>query len=222
MLRTNAVATYGIRAALQGWLIPPPLIGSARPDIARDLLSAGHEVELHAWDHRSWQDTLARRGESWVREWFGKAIEAHVAACGAPPACFGAPAWLLSPIAVKVIGGLGIKYLSCTRAQQPFMLKGCGLVEIPGNIPCLEETGSYASIHSAARQAGGGVITLHAEVEGGPAADRFLPELVEPLLTDGARLVPLGELRGMLNADELPEREFELKLLPGRADECAV
>jgi hypothetical protein len=222
MLRTNAAGTYGLKTALYGWLLPAPMIGLGRPEIARAIVEHGHEVELHAWDHRTWQDTVRRREEAWIRDWLTKAVEAHERTLGSRPSCFGAPAWTLPESAQQVVKELGFGYSSSTRGNRPFLLEPCGLVELPGNVPCLEETGSYDPILQAARSAGGGVITLHAEVEGGKAADSFGSDLVRPLLEQGARFVLLSELAGMVSGESLERRAPAFELLAGRADECSV
>ena len=51
MVRTNAVGLYGLRTALYGTLLPSPMIALSFPDIVRQVITQGHEVQFHAWDH---------------------------------------------------------------------------------------------------------------------------------------------------------------------------
>lgn len=222
MLRTNAAATYGLKTALRGVLLPAAPVGAGRPDIVRAITEAGHELELHAWDHRTWQDTLERRDRKWVDEWFAAALEAHRRAAGKPPRAFGAPAWLMTDAAWEAACALPFDYFCCTRAPEPFLVEPCGRPELGGGVPCLEETGDYGTVLEAARKAGGGVITLHAEVEGGRARERFAREFLEPLLSGGARLVTTGEFADMLDTASLPRRRARPVRLPGRADPCCA
>jgi len=60
MLRTKAASLYGWKTALYGTLLPAPMIALSFPDGVRRILDEGHEVQLHAWDHRCWQDDLPK------------------------------------------------------------------------------------------------------------------------------------------------------------------
>ena len=102
-IRTNAPGLYGFRTALYGTLLKAPMIASAFPEMCRDIEECGHEVQFHAWDHRSGQDLLPGKGRAWVGAWFDKGISAYESCLGHPPRAFGAPAWLLSEAAVKEI-----------------------------------------------------------------------------------------------------------------------
>ncbi|MGE5247077.1 MAG: DUF2334 domain-containing protein, partial [Verrucomicrobiota bacterium] len=223
-VRTNAPGLYGVRTALYGTLLPAPMIASAFPGLCREIASRGHEVEFHAWDHRTWQDALPRKGTEWIREWFDRGRAAYERCLGVPPRAFGAPAWLLTEEAVRVLGEYPWEYLSCTRAAAPFVLEGSGLVEVPSDLPCLEETGGR---HGAARilealDAGGvHVLPVHAEAEGGVWRDAFV-ELLEGARTRGYEIVPLSRIAASFREAMPPSRPFRRALLPGRAVPCSV
>ncbi|MFA4985108.1 MAG: polysaccharide deacetylase family protein [Candidatus Brocadiia bacterium] len=222
MLRTRATRTYGWRTAVSGVLLPARMIGSARPDIVREIISQGSEVELHAWDHRLWQDTLSRRSKEWIADWFNRAISAHANATHNRPQAFAAPAWMIDAIALEEVSRRGFRYLSCTRAVEPFLLAPTGLPEIPGNIPCTEEVGGMEEVAAAARAAGGGVLTLHAEVEGGPWKVQMREKLLLPLMNEGYKFVTTGEMAARIGKTGLKERRHEMRLLRGRSEPCAV
>ena len=70
-------------------------IALAFPELVRRILSEGHEVQFHAWDHRRWQDELPARSEAWIRQWFERGMAGFEALTGGRPTAFGAPAWLI-------------------------------------------------------------------------------------------------------------------------------
>ncbi len=224
MLRTNAPGLYGWRAALYGTVLPAPPIAADFPALCREIEAAGHAVEFHAWDHRTWQDALPRRKAEWIRDWFDRGIASYGTCLGHPPRAFGAPSWLLTEAAVEVLAGYEWEYVSCTRAKEPFLLSGSGLVEVPSDLPCLEEIGGPKGAGTILEAlAGGGehVLPVHAEVEGGIWRDAFV-EILRGARAAGYRVVPLSELAESAWRRALPERPFRLDRLPGRAFPCAV
>ena len=224
MARTNAPGLYGLRTALYGTLLPAPGIAAALPALCREIEARGHEVEFHAWDHRTWQDALPRKGEGWVREWFARGVAAYEECLGHRPRAFGAPAWLLTGGAVEVLKGFPWEYLSCTRAASPFVLAGTGLLEVPSDLPCLEEVGGRNGAVKilAALDAGGvHVLPVHAEAEGGIWRDAFV-EILRGARERGYEILPLSGVVAIARGDAPQERPFRLALLPGRASPCAV
>jgi len=111
------------------------------PDLVGEILSEGHEVEFHAWDHRRWQDELPIRSYAWIENWFEKGLAAYRKSTGREPSAFGAPAWLIDERVLRVAGRYPFRYLSCTRAQKPFIHDISRFPEIPSDLPCLEEIG---------------------------------------------------------------------------------
>jgi len=224
MLRTNAPGLYGFRTALYGTLLPAPMIASALPGLCREIEARGHEVEFHAWDHRAWQDTLSRKGGEWIREWFLRGFAAYEEALGHRPSAFGAPAWLLTEEAVGVLREFPLEYLSCTRAAAPFVLEGTGLVEVPSDLPCLEEVGGrngVPRILSALDDGGVHVFPVHAEAEGGIWRDAFA-EILRGAHDRGYAIHPLSRIAADCRREALPCRPFRTALLPGRAVPCSV
>jgi undecaprenyl phosphate-alpha-L-ara4FN deformylase len=188
MIRTNAPALYGVKTALYGTLLPAPLIAKALPGLSREIEAAGHEVELHAWDHRGWQDGLPRKGAAWVRDWLDRGLAAYQECLGHPPRSFGSPGWVLTETALAVLSGYRWSYLSCTRAPAPFVHAGTGLIEIPSDLPCLEEAGGEKGRgRIMERIAAGGthVLPVHAEAEGTVWQGAFVAMIGAPL-RDGA------------------------------------
>ncbi|MCD6485861.1 MAG: polysaccharide deacetylase family protein [Syntrophobacterales bacterium] len=224
MIRTNAGRLYGIRTALYGTLLPSPMVALAFPELVDRILSEGHEVEFHAWDHRRWQDDLLTRSTAWIEEWFQKGIGAYTKLAGKQPSSFGAPGWLIDDRALEIAGRYGFTYLSCTRAQEPFIHETSGLMEIPSDLPCLEEMGVdtfVPTILNILKDGGTHVLPVHAEAEGGIWNEHFTQLLTEILDTDYS-IVPLSTIKNTLRPELLPVRRHRLELLPGRSAVCAV
>jgi undecaprenyl phosphate-alpha-L-ara4FN deformylase len=224
MLRTNAPGLYGFRTALYGTLLPAPRIASALPSLCRTIEEKGHEVEFHAWDHRTWQDALPSKGVPWIREWFARGVGSYEECLGHRPRAFGAPAWLLTEDAVRVLREFPWEYLSCTRAAAPFVHEGAGLLEVPSDLPCLEEVGGrrgVARILAALGSGGVHVLPVHAEAEGGIWREAFV-EILDGAKHLGYGIFPLSRIASRFRAAAPPERRFRCELLPGRAVPCAV
>jgi len=224
MVRTNAGRLYGIRTALYGTLLPSPMVALAFPELVKRILSEGHEVEFHAWDHRRWQDDLFTHSSAWIEEWFQKGIDAYTQLVGSRPSSFGAPGWLIDDKTLETAGKYGFAYLSCTRAQKPFIHEISGLMEIPSDLPCLEEIGVdtfVPTILNILKDGGIHVLPVHAEAEGGIWNEHFTQLLAEILDTD-YRIVPLSGIKNILHPELLSIRKHRLELLPGRSALCAV
>lgn len=229
MLTTNAPSLYGWRTILSGTVLPARPIATAFPDVVRRIEAEGHEVAIHCWDHRAWQDDLPRFKLHRIRLHFERAIAAYRDLLGHDPAGIGAAAWMTSERSLEMQDRLPFTYASDLRWTPP-----CRLVtrhgvrrlpQFPGTGPCLEEllTGGAADpqwladtlIATIAREATPlTVVTLHAEVEGGPYAavlERMVPQLAR---FGGNRL--MRDAAADLSAD-LPVHNWCLRRPPGRA-----
>ncbi len=224
MVRTNAVGLYGLRTALYGTLLPSPMIALSFPEIVQEILSQGHEVQFHAWDHRRWQDEVHTRSTQWIRDWFEKGIRGFAELTGQTPSAFGAPAWAIDDRVMEILKDYRFDYLSCTRARKPFIHEKIGVVEIPSDLPCFEEVGFSKGISSVASILKDGdmhVLPVHAEVEGGIWSSHFI-DLLEQVTKAGYRFTTLSEIRKLLPVDKLAVRKYRMELLPGRSVPCAV
>jgi peptidoglycan/xylan/chitin deacetylase (PgdA/CDA1 family) len=224
MVRTRAASLYGFRTALYGTLLPSPMIALSFPDLVRRIITEGHEVQFHAWDHRRWQDELTERPEAWIREWFRRGIEGFAGLTGKRPSSFGAPAWRIDDRVLSLVRSLDLDYLSCTRAKEPFIHHGTDLIEIPSDLPSFEETGieeGERRILSDLAPGGIHVLPVHAEMEGGSGAEAFV-RLLRAVRKSDYAVLPLGEIVPLLQREKLVSRRFRLELLPGRAVPCAL
>ena len=224
MMRTNAPALYGWKTALYGTLLPAPMIALSFPQIVNDIITAGHEVQFHAWDHRRWQDELPSKSEKWIREWFGKGFAGFEKLTGNKPTAFGAPSWLIDDRVLTIIKEDKFEYLSCTRAKAPFIHEIAETLEIPSDLPCFEEIDAQKGISIIAdliKDGGTHVLPVHAEVEGGIFQNQFR-ELLKKALSMKIEIVPLKAIKDKLDIKTLPRRKYKMELLPGRHSPCAV
>jgi peptidoglycan/xylan/chitin deacetylase (PgdA/CDA1 family) len=224
MIRTNAPGLYGWKTALYGTLLPAPMIGIAFPDMIRGLMKAGHEIACHAWDHRIWQDWLFLMSGSSIEAWFQKMVDAHKELTGFKPKAFGAPSWMMDPRSLKAVAAYHLSYLSCTRASAPFVFAENSLLEIPSNLPCIEEVGVegvMVAIKDNASSSVPQVLPVHAEVEGMVYRRQFR-DMLESALSLGFRIRTLQEIASDLEKEKLPVRPLTMGLIPGRAFKCAV
>lgn len=224
MLRTNAGRLYGMKTALYGTLLPAPMIALSFPELVEQIIAGGHEVEFHAWDHRRWQDELYKRPSEWIEDWFEKGIMAYRRLVKKDPSSFGAPAWLIDNRVLEIAAKYPFHYLSCTRAEGPFIHEISGLMEIPSDLPCFEEIGAPQGVSRILKILNNGgihILPVHAEVEGG-ILGRYFIELCEKLRSTDFQILPLSEIRTVLESEVLPVRKYRMELLPGRSSPCAV
>lgn len=224
MMRTNAVGLYGWQTAFYGTLLPAPMIALSFPDIVRQIIACGHEVQFHAWDHRRWQDELTAKPEKWIREWFAQGIAGFEKLTGNKPTAFGAPSWLIDDRVLNIIKEFNFDYVSCTRAKEPFIHEIADVLEIPSDLPCFEELDGQkgvAIITDLIKDSGIHVLPVHAEVEGGIFNDKF-KELLQNALAADNSIVPLREIKNKLVLHDIPVWKYKMELLPGRHSPCAV
>jgi len=224
MLRTKAASLYGWKTALYGTLLPAPMIALSFPDIVRQIMDEGHEVQFHAWDHRRWQDELPKKSEKWIEGWFEAGIGGFEKLASRKPAAFGAPSWLIDDRVLKIIQKYHFEYLSCTRAKAPFIFEELNILEIPSDLPCFEELdpqNDVSIIRSLMNDGNNHVLPVHAEVEGGIFEEKFRG-LLKNALTTGIKIVELRNMKSALNMDLLPRRKHKMDLLSGRHSPCAV
>jgi undecaprenyl phosphate-alpha-L-ara4FN deformylase len=229
MVRTNAVKMYGFKTALYGTLLPAPMIGRRNADLLRRCRDAGHEVGLHAWDHRTWQDRLHRLSRKAAENLVDRGLDAFAQIYGTPAQAFAAPAWYMSDDAFEILATKGLDYISVSRgAAPPFFPKVRGraldLLEIPTTLPTLDEElgrdgitpDNYVDrLVERYRPGQTEVITVHAETEG----LAYRP-LFQQLLARHARM-GLETITAAEYAAEMKEgavaREVTMGEIPGRA-----
>jgi peptidoglycan/xylan/chitin deacetylase (PgdA/CDA1 family) len=91
--RTGVISNYGLRALLNGTLLPPPHLGWRHGQVMRQVRDLGFEVGIHCYDHYLWQNKVHRWTPARVRSEFTRAVKEFQRIFGEPPQTAGAPGW---------------------------------------------------------------------------------------------------------------------------------
>jgi len=189
------------------------------------IADEGHEVAVHAWDHRRWQDHLEEMDEREIEAHFEQAFASFERILGRKPKAVGAAAWFVTPRSLRVQDDLGLEYAGDLRGGEPCRLRVEGDVlrtpQIPTTGRCVEELltlgvrGDEAlaqALLDDLSTADPAVLAVHAEVEGGPFAG-VLDRVLDAMRDRGR---PIRKLEELPRA-ELPERDLRMVALPGRS-----
>ena len=210
VLRTRALASYGIRTLLTGTLLPPREVGADTAGFLRAISEEGHEVGLHGWDHFGWMDKIVGMEENAVAQTLERAIRAHRGSFGTDPLASAAPGWRVTERALLAQERFGFAYASDTRGASPFfpLVGGAPLVtlQLPTTLPTVDELmGRVRGINDRLLNLLApdlNVHTIHAEVEGRHACSLF-EEFLHRLALARVRVISLGEAaRECLSASE--------------------
>jgi undecaprenyl phosphate-alpha-L-ara4FN deformylase len=234
MLRSSAPSLYGLRTMLSGTLLPARPIATRYPELVRRIAAEGHEVAVHAWDHRRWQDHLEGMDAAEIGSHFARAFEAFERILGRRPRACGAAAWIVTPTSLSVQDGLGLDYAGDLRGGPPCRLRVGGVVLRTPQIPtvgrCIEELltlglrGEDELLRALLGDLSGSdpaVLAVHAEVEGGPY-QAVLGRLLAKLTAEGVRLSTLAEIAGSMPPERLPACDLAYVELPGRSGRVAT
>ncbi len=231
MCRTRAPALYGLKTMLYGVLLPGPLIGAAAPKILPEIRAAGHEVGLHGYDHVRWHDHLSKMRVEEVGREVSRAQAIFAGALGGPARAFAAPGWQCTAASKAVLAAQGFIYASDTRGFTPFWPRfgnqTSSCLEIPTTLPTLDELLGFHGctaedfnrlILDRLGEDRAQVLTVHAEVEGGPYRREF-GELLDRGLEIGVTFFRLEDwARELLKRpQEIPAAPVIQGRLPGRA-----
>jgi len=231
MWRTGAPALYGFKTMCYGTLLPGPRIGAAAPDLVPRLAAAGHEVGLHGYDHVRWHDHLFHLPPGQVTREIALAQDAFTQCSGRRAAAFAAPGWQCSLSSRTALAAQNFLYGSDTRGATPYFPAFgntvTSVLEIPTTLPTLDELLGFhgcrardftSLVLSRLENGRPQVLTIHAEVEGGPFLGEFA-RLLERARKQGVEFFRLEDwARELLREpDRLPVAQVTLKRLPGRA-----
>lgn len=232
MWRTRAPALYGLRTMFYGTLLPAPLIGAGAGETLAALASAGHEVGLHGYDHVRWHDHLLTMSREEVSRELAQAQDIYRSFLGRAARSFAAPGWQCSGAHRDVLAGGGFLYGSDTRGLAPYFPRfGERLnpvLEIPTTLPTLDELlgfngcspGDFTDLvlGRLQRMELSQVLTVHAEVEGGPLKGEFA-HLLDRCREQGVEFFRLEDwARELLQEPEkIPGARVRQARLPGRA-----
>jgi len=231
MWRTRAPALYGLRTMLYGTLLPAPVIGAAAGQILPAIAAAGHEVGLHGFDHVRWHDRLLTMSLKEVESEVAWAQEAFTALLGRPARSFAAPGWQCSALSRTALARQGFLYGSDTRGYAPYFPRFGGeispVLEVPTTLPTLDELLGFNGcgprdfthlVLSRVQEGPPQVLTVHAEVEGGPYKGEFA-RLLSLCRQAGVNFFRLEDwARELLHHPaQIPVAPVASRRLPGRA-----
>jgi len=235
MVRTGAPSLYGLRTVLSGTLLPARPIATKFPEIVRQIEAEGHECEIHAWDHRAWQDHIETLKPEEIEAQFRRAGQAYETILGHPARAVAAPSWKITPPVLALESKMNLSYASDLRGGDPCYLKygdnALSPLQIPTTGPCLEELLTMGeknpkawcdTILAVADGAVCPVLALHAEVEGGPYA-AFLKLLLDGIKHRRYETVPLKTAADFLleasrsSGEPIPVGSLGKTSLAGRA-----
>lgn len=232
MWRTRAPALYGLRTMFYGTLLPAPVIGEGAGQILQALAAAGHEVGVHGYDHVRWHDHLLTMSREDVARELSQAQKMFSYHLGRPARAFAAPGWQCSAAHRAVLFDSGFLYSSDTRGSAPYFPRFGDeinpLLEIPTTLPTLDELlgfngcgpEDFTELVLSRIQKGKvpQVLTVHAEVEGGPLSGDFAG-LLDRCREQGVEFLRLEDwARELLTApDKIPVAGVRQGRLPGRA-----
>jgi undecaprenyl phosphate-alpha-L-ara4FN deformylase len=227
MLRTGAPRMYGFKTMLYGTLLPAPIIAAALPQIVESIRKDGHEIGVHSWDHRLWQDNLSRLSGERIREELEKSFGSFRNILGTEPKATAAPAWFCNLSSLRVQDSLNLDYSSDTRGRLPFYPRINGetlnTLQIPTNQPCIEELIGLDLIDiknlvkyqtSYLRDNAPNIITVHAEVEGNTYKEEF-DQFLKKTISSGYEYAPLNVIAKSFH--DAPIRDIKYEFIPGRS-----
>jgi undecaprenyl phosphate-alpha-L-ara4FN deformylase len=234
MFRSSAASLYGWRTMLSGTLLPARPIATAHPDLVRRIDAEGHEVAVHAWDHRRWQDRVWSMDARAVAEQFERSFDAYERILGRRPRASGAAAWAVTETSLRVQDGLGLEYASDLRGGPPCRIAArdgaLATPQVPTTGRCVEELLAQG-VHGAdaledalvadLAPAEHAVLAVHAEVEGGPHRE-LLGRLLARLEPSHGAPRTLAEIARALDVAHLPVRELVHVPLAGRSGRVAT
>ena len=237
MRRTRAIRTYGLRTILSGTVLPPRHIGRELAHILRDIAQAGHEVAVHGYDHRRWQDHLHTMSAQAVGEELDRAVTVYREVLGVNPRGFGAPGWQCNASSLKALDALGFLYASDTRGRDPFLPRVDGRVlstpQIPTTLPTLDEVlglsvqesiGYVKLVRREISTQAWPVLTSHAEMEG-MGHLQTMDHLFSTVGRDGVTITPLEIMAKQVRevmGQRIPVADVLSRPTPGRAGTVAV
>jgi peptidoglycan/xylan/chitin deacetylase (PgdA/CDA1 family) len=227
MWRTNPLRLYGFRTLLSGTFLPSLPIGEGAPELLKAIVSGGHELGVHGYDHVRWQDRVEGMAEEEVEKELDETVAAYGRVLGAPPLSSAAPGWRCTPASLAAQDRFQFFYASDVRGSCPFLPVHDGqpfkTLQIPTTLPTTDELiGRQDNINDfllSSLKEGLNVHTVHAEVEGRPYLSLF-EGFLEEVCRRQVEIVSLREVAEMTlkrGLERVPHLPVIRGNLPGRS-----
>lgn len=226
MLRSRAASLYGWDILFKGTLWPGPLIGTKAAGEIRQAAAAGHEIGLHAWDHHRWQTKIAGLPHQEVLRDLSRGMHLLAEIIERPVDCSAAPAWRITPAALKAREKFPGRYNSDCRGSSIFYPRlDEGLLsqpQIPATLPTYDELIGRNGIDahnynehllSLFKPDKLNVLTIHAEAEGGACRAMF-SDFLDRAQARKIDFQPLGDL--LASCPEIAAAKIIASRLEGR------
>lgn len=209
--RTSVVEHYGIKTLLYGTLLPAPDIGIRARKEMQSVEKLGHEVGIHTWDHRVWQDKIAAADPSWTQGEMQKAFARYQTIFTSPLSTFGAAGWQMNEAALRQLDAWGVHYSSDGRANLnlvPYRIQYqdgsvSKHIQYPTTLPTFDELLGVDEMQGldcvnhllsmTSNNPNDQVFTLHAELEGNKLLPYF-ESLIQGWFNQGHQLTTMAEL----------------------------
>lgn len=229
MTRINPLKTYGLRTLASGILLPGREVGSGFGDIITAALGQSFEIGLHGWDHFSWQNRVAKMSSEDISEEMDAAAGMFHRVTGMKPHTSAAPGWMVTENSLVTQEKFNLLFASDTRGWSPFFpvvdTKVLRTLQVPVTLPTLDECLGVNC--TSAKQFNELILScfdrnhvhvhaVHAELEGGNFIEDF-GSLLRELAGKNVRILPLGQIAGNINPDNIPLCRIEQRKLPGRS-----
>lgn len=221
---------YDLRTRLSGLLWPAPDIGVRAADVMRQVMEAGFETGIHAWDRAAFERGIMESTNAWSEEQMSRACARYADIFATNAYAHAAPGWRMSRHALRLTQRRGFAYASDCRGVHPFRPVVDGELidcpQLPTTLPSIDEILTLepqlpaeqiaARITQLSLTTGGDhVFTLRAELEG----IAFLP-LFEQLLQEwrgqACEIVGLRDIHATLDVGTLPRHSLQFVTVPGR------
>lgn len=143
MLKLGVGKTYGISTLFYGTLVRAPIIGREAKAELRRIVSGGHEVGLHAYDHIAWHSNMKRWPKGRLKKHLSNAVCLFEELYGRKPKAFASPGWQSNRFLVELEDEFGFDYCSDTRGTSCFYPvfpgKKCITMQVPTTLPTFDE-----------------------------------------------------------------------------------
>lgn len=123
----NVAAKGGVLRVARAALLPRG-VGSRHPDLLREVVRRGHELQPHGWSHIRWQRDLARTD---VTRHLRLAREAVAAATGREPDGWASPGRSSDDRVLAALDAAGVRYAGDLDGTAPFVPAGRRHVQLP-------------------------------------------------------------------------------------------
>ena len=208
-------------------------VGASHPDILEKIVSEGHELGVHGFDHYQWAENVWCWNKAQVEEDIKKAAAVFRDQRGVDPEVWASPNWRCSEDSLQFIDGFNNEYSADTRGKSPFFPTigdwKAKTVQLPINLPCLHEVKQFLKTNDENSiiqyvfshfQEHYNILCIHGYYEGILARHLFKSFLQEAL-RKGHEFVPLNQIAKEVKPHHIKTCKLTKKKLSGGRGEVS-